>query len=113
MVGDRRSPDVHYVFGNDVTAPRQARVALQSLLDDPEDPIVWGVTLAASELVTNVITHTAQGEGEMHVWDSKPGVPLRLEVHDQDTTLPARRTTRTRTPDLVNQRHHALFQRLV
>ena len=86
-VGDRRPADMNFKFDNEITAPRQARVALQSLLDDPDDPIGWRVTLAASELVTNVITHTAQG-GEMRAWEPKPKVPLRLEVHDNEAALP-------------------------
>jgi len=85
----RRPPDVHVVLVNDVRAPHLARVAVQSVLDNHRDPIVWKVTLAVSELVTNVIIHTAQG-GEMHVWDSSAANPLRLEVHDRNHALPTR-----------------------
>jgi two-component sensor histidine kinase len=85
--GSRRPPDLHFVFRNDVTAPQRARAAVQSLLDDPNDSFAWEVTLATSELVTNVITHTALG-GEMSVWNATPGIPLRIEVHDYESTRP-------------------------
>ena len=87
MDGVRRSPDLHFVFHNDVTAPQRARSAVQSLLGGAGDSLVWEVTLATSELVTNVITHTALG-GEVSVWNARPGVPLRLEVHDYESTRP-------------------------
>jgi anti-sigma regulatory factor (Ser/Thr protein kinase) len=85
--GDRRPPDLHVAFGNDMTAPKQARLAVHSLLDDPDDPIAWDVTMATSELVTNVISHTALG-GEMNVWNATPDEPFRIEVHDYDSTRP-------------------------
>ena len=87
MDGARRPPDLHFVFHNDVTAPQRARSAVQSLLGGADDPFVWEVTLATSELVTNVVTHTALG-GEMSVWDARPGIPLRIEVHDHEATRP-------------------------
>ena len=83
----RRPPDLHFVFHNDVTAPQRARAAVQSLLGGADDSFVWEVTLATSELVTNVITHTALG-GEMSVWNARPGIPLRIEVHDYESTRP-------------------------
>ena len=60
---------------------------MQSLLGGADDSFVWQVTLATSELVTNVITHTTLG-GEMSVWNATPGIPLRLEVHDHEPTRP-------------------------
>ena len=87
MDGDRRPPDLHFVFRNDVTAPQRARAAVRSLLDDHDGSFTWEVTLATSELVTNVITHTALG-GEMSVWHATPGIPFRIEVHDYESTRP-------------------------
>jgi anti-sigma regulatory factor (Ser/Thr protein kinase) len=85
--GSEAAPDVEYEFDHDLGASRQARQALQPLLSDPDDPIADDVRLAASELVTNVVVHTADG-GSMRAWDPKPDVPLRLEVEDHDGGTP-------------------------
>lgn len=81
-------PDVRFPFGHDARACRQVRDRLDGLLDHPDDPIAEDVRLAASELVANVIAHTADG-GELRAWDPRPEVPLRVEVQDSDTTPPA------------------------
>jgi hypothetical protein len=83
-----RAPDVRLEFDNNAAAPRQARQALSILFTDRDDPIADTVTLAASELVSNVVRHT-NSSGVMQAWDPKPDVPLRLEVEDFLPTLPA------------------------
>ena len=81
-------PDVRFEFDNDHAAPRRARQALASIFTGPDDPFTDAVTLAASELVTNVVRHT-NSSGVMRVWDPKPNSPLRLEVEDYDPAIPA------------------------
>jgi hypothetical protein len=49
------------------------------------------VVLAVSELVANVVQHTAGG-GTMRAWTPTAHVPLRVEVADEDQTLPQQRT---------------------
>ena len=82
------NPDVRFEFDNDHEAPRRARQALAAIFTGLDDPIADAVTLAASELVTNVVRHT-NSPGVMRVWDPKPASPLRLEVEDYDPALPA------------------------
>jgi len=57
------------------------------MMPEADDPIADDVSLATSELVSNVVRHTPDG-GELRVWDPRPDVPLRLEVEDPDPTLP-------------------------
>lgn len=78
----RSSPDVHFAFGHDLTAPRDARAAIDPMLSK-DDPIASDVQLAVSEMVTNVVCHTDDG-GLLEAWDPKPDVPLRVEVSDND-----------------------------
>jgi anti-sigma regulatory factor (Ser/Thr protein kinase) len=87
VIGVSRAPDVEYRFTGDVGDPRAARAALTGWLDDGADVIGGDVVLAAGELVTNVVVHT-NGGGVMRVWDPRPDVPLRLEVHDTDMGTP-------------------------
>ena len=82
-----RPPDVDLAFGHDLDAPRRARRAIRRLVADPDDPIAEAVVLSASELVTNTLRHTDDG-GTMRAWDPRPDVPLRLEVEDDDPTIP-------------------------
>ena len=82
-----REPDVTFSFAADRTASRQARIALEPLLTHDSDPLRIAVTLAASELVSNVVKHTAGG-GILRVWDPKPDAPIRLEVEDFDPSPP-------------------------
>jgi anti-sigma regulatory factor (Ser/Thr protein kinase) len=84
---DGRDPDVRYQFGHQPRAAADARHEMERLLDGPDDPIADDVRLATSELVTNVVVHTADG-GELRAWDPRPDVPLRLEVEDLDPALP-------------------------
>ena len=83
----RGDPDVSFRFERERSAPGGARAALRPLLSDDDDPIAESVTLAASELVSNVVQHTAGG-GTVEAWDPKPDVPFRLEVSDDDPRLP-------------------------
>jgi len=84
---DPQLPDVHFEFENEALAPRKARQALSPLFPDPDDAIADAVTLSASELVSNVVTHTESG-GRMLAWDPKPHVWLRLQVEDHDPAEP-------------------------
>ncbi|MBI5090473.1 MAG: ATP-binding protein [Actinobacteria bacterium] len=77
-------PDVHFEFDHRRSAPREAREAIKPLFA-PDDPLEEDVTLATSELVSNVITHTDDG-GTLDAWDPKPDVPLRVEVADTDSS---------------------------
>jgi anti-sigma regulatory factor (Ser/Thr protein kinase) len=83
MAQERKEPDVEYTFGHESSAARGARRAIEPLVSDPDDPISEDVRLVTSELVTNVVLHTADG-GALRAWDPKPAVPLRIEVEDQD-----------------------------
>jgi anti-sigma regulatory factor (Ser/Thr protein kinase) len=76
-------PDVVLEFGHDAGASRTARHAIAPLFDDEDDVIRDDATTSASEMVTNVVTHTDDG-GIMRVWDPKPDVPMRIEVEDTD-----------------------------
>lgn len=87
MRTQRAAPDVEFDFEHDLSAPRLARQSLAPLFRDPQDPIAIDVELAASELVTNVIVHTADG-GTLKAWDRNVDRPLRLEVEDFDGRVP-------------------------
>ncbi len=80
-------PDVTLEFAHDTAAPGAARSVMKHLLSDSDDPIGVDVALVTSELVANVIVHTAHG-GVLRAWDPKPNVPLRLEVEDSDDRVP-------------------------
>ncbi|MEO8694019.1 MAG: ATP-binding protein [Acidimicrobiales bacterium] len=73
-------------FGHDASAPRRARRAIEPLLREGGQ-FADDVTLATSEVVTNVVRHTHDG-GRLDAWDDDP---LVLEVHDFDPTSPALR----------------------
>ena len=83
VVRDRRSPDISFEFGNDLSAPRAAREALEPLFPGNGE-LAQNVGLVASELVSNVVLHTHDG-GRMDAWDADP---LRLEVRDHNPQLP-------------------------
>jgi anti-sigma regulatory factor (Ser/Thr protein kinase) len=85
---DEHEPDLRYEFGHDRRAAAEARRRIEAMLTDPADPIADDVRLTTSELVTNVVMHTADG-GELRAWDPQPDVPLRLEVEDRDPAVPA------------------------
>lgn len=87
MADREHEPDVRFRFGHDFSAALEAREQLDSLLDEPDDVIADDVRLAASEMVTNVVRHTAGG-GELRAWDPRPDVPLRVEVEDGDPSPP-------------------------
>jgi anti-sigma regulatory factor (Ser/Thr protein kinase) len=70
-------------------APRQARHALQSWLGnvDCADPVPEDALLVVSELVTNVVMHTASDSVVVADFDDHR---LRIEVHDHDPHGPVR-----------------------
>ena len=63
-----RSATSFHFTSSRVAAPAGARHEMDQLLNVPDDPIADDVRLAASELVTNVIRHTADG-GELRARD--------------------------------------------
>ena len=77
---ERPDPDVSFEFEHDPAAPRGARRALDPLLAD--DAFAESVKLAASEMVSNVVQHTADG-GRLDAWDDDP---LLIEVSDHELT---------------------------
>lgn len=83
----RSEPDVTVQFAHDVSAPARVRHALAGLLDDQQDPIAFAVELVASELVSNVIQHTADG-GSIRAWEIGADRPFRIEVLDRYTSEP-------------------------
>jgi anti-sigma regulatory factor (Ser/Thr protein kinase) len=68
---------------NSDLAPRRARHALRSWLDDVdcEDPVPDDALIVVSELVTNVVMHTASDSVVIAAFDDNR---LRIEVHDGD-----------------------------
>jgi hypothetical protein len=82
-----REPDVEMTFDHDRHAPTDARHLLGDLMPDRDDPVAGPAALAASELVSNVVLHTADG-GVFRAWDPRPDVPVRIEVEDLDPHLP-------------------------
>ena len=52
------------------------------------DPIADAVRLVATELVANVVQHTATRKGTLRAWNERPDSPFRLEVEDDDPTIP-------------------------
>ncbi len=77
-------PDIRVPFERDTAAPASIRRVLAGWLD-PADPAAYDVILAASELVTNAVIHTASG-GEFRLWRSDER--LRIEVSDFDSRPP-------------------------
>jgi anti-sigma regulatory factor (Ser/Thr protein kinase) len=87
-IGDTKSPDVEFRFVQDVGAPAAARRAVRDWLGADTDVIADDALVVTSELVTNVILHTLDG-GVLRLWDPRPDVPFRLEVHDTHGGIPA------------------------
>lgn len=77
-------PDVTMDFPSDPSAPRRARRALAPILRDG-GRFADDVTLATSEMVSNVSEHTTHG-GRLDAWD---GNPLVVHVEDFDTSPPS------------------------
>ena len=77
--------DLRLEFSHHEAAAETARRAVEGVLThgEPLDAVV----LVASELVSNVIRHTDDG-GTLHLWRRRIDGPLRLDVHDPDSTLP-------------------------
>src|SRR4051794_27551821 len=84
-------PDVHFEFDNEPEAPRKARQALSQLFSDADDDVAHAVRLTASELVSNVVTHTESG-GMLRAWVPSRDAPLRLEVGDRLGRMPLRQS---------------------
>jgi anti-sigma regulatory factor (Ser/Thr protein kinase) len=80
MTGSGRVLAFH--FTRSVDASRRARAAVVPLLTDRALDVTEGVLLAVSELVTNVVRHTASGEGSLRVHLEDEGVVI--EVSDGD-----------------------------
>ena len=76
-------PDVTLEFEHDPSAPGQARRAISGLFPD-DGQLADDVSLAVSELTSNVVRHTNEG-GTMAAWNRDP---FRLEVSDSDNRLP-------------------------
>ncbi len=89
-IGD---PDLRVPFEADTSAPAHVRAMLDDWLDH-DDPGSYDIALAASELVTNAIVHTADG-GEFRLWIADDLV--RVEVVDRDRRPP--RVAEPRGPD--------------
>jgi serine/threonine-protein kinase RsbW len=87
-VDGARSPDVEYRFVQDARAPAAARMLVRGWLGADLDVIGADVLVVTGELVSNVVLHTPDG-GLLRVWDPRPDVPFRLEVHDTDPGTPA------------------------
>lgn len=73
---------------NSELAPSTARHALQSWLAhvDCSEDVVGDALIVVSELVTNVVMHTASESFVVAVFDDHR---LRIEVHDRDRQAPA------------------------
>lgn len=84
----RPEPDVSVQFAHDSSAPARVRRALAGLLDDQQDRIAFAVELVASELVSNVIQHTAHG-GSIRAWEIGADRPFRIEVVDSYAAEPS------------------------
>ncbi len=84
----RNGPDVAFRFGHTASAARQARHVLDRILVGSDVNFAWDVSLATSEMVSNVVAHTDNG-GVLNAWDTNP---LRIEVHDTSHVIPLMRT---------------------
>ena len=81
-------------FDHDIHAPTDARHLLGDLMSDDDDPVAAPAALVASELVSNVVLHTADG-GVFRAWDPRPDVPVRIEVEDPDPNMPEEHAERS------------------
>ena len=81
--GGGSDPDLVFGFVHELRASRLMRSALRPLFP-VQDRVGEDVTVAASELITNAVSYTADG-GELRVWLSGP---IRIEVHDHSTVMP-------------------------
>ena len=76
-------PDISLTFAHVLTAPGDARRAVAPILHE-DGEFADRVSLATSEMVTNVVEHTSDG-GRIDAWDRDP---LLLAVEDYDSTMP-------------------------
>lgn len=81
-----RCADVECRFEPDVNAASQARHAIAEMCGSGQ--FFKDAQAVTSELVANVIQHTASG-GMLRGFD---GDPLRIEAHDTSSTLPVTNT---------------------
>lgn len=89
MVGMPAEPDVHVAlrhFGDIGTARAVIRLLIRLPIDDP---FVIDTLLAASELASNALEHTA-GTCAMRAWYPAEGSTIRIEVSDSDTDVDLR-----------------------
>jgi anti-sigma regulatory factor (Ser/Thr protein kinase) len=82
----RRPANLTVAFNHNHRSPSVARQAVKQLVAD-DDPLAWRVELVTSELIANVIQHTAHG-GVVRAWGRLGGDPIRVEVSDSDPRLP-------------------------
>jgi anti-sigma regulatory factor (Ser/Thr protein kinase) len=83
-----RDPSMRFGFGHDLDAPRRARQAVKQMFRNRRDPLEADACLVVSELVSNVVLHTANG-GEVRAYDPRPKGPVRVEVEDSERIAPA------------------------
>ncbi len=86
--GGAPEPDVRFGFSHHPHAAAQARLELDPILLGADARVADDVRLAVSELVTNVVVHTADG-GELRAWSPRSDLPLRIEVQDDDPRIPS------------------------
>jgi len=82
-----RAEGLRLPFDSDREAPRKARYAVASFFGQLDDLVANTISLAVSELVTNVIAHTDSG-GEVRAWDANSHGRLRIEVEDYSPIPP-------------------------
>src|SRR4051794_39944379 len=88
--------NIEFALTRDPHAAREARAAVRELLPTHEDEqLVADAELVVSELVSNVLNHTADG-GTLRAW--RTGHGLHIEVADTELEVP---TVAAPVPDRV------------
>lgn len=87
-MAERAAHRVSTTFSAEPTAPREARHFVRDLLDADDDQLVSTVELLVSEMVTNAVLHTT---GAPTVDIQLTTDVVRVEVYDDDPTLPQAR----------------------
>ena len=77
---------------------------MQLVVAGRHDPIADAVRSVATELVANVVQHTASKRGLLRAWNERPGSPFRLEVEDDDPTAPLFAAAMTNAPPATGLR---------
>ncbi len=88
-MAERAAHRVSSTFDAEPTAPREARHFVRDFLDDDDGQLVSTVELLVSEMVTNAVLHTT---GAPTVDIQLTTDVVRVEVYDDDPTLPEART---------------------